>query len=427
MDDKERSCAPRFICRESRPAGKFRTVVRALLETDMEKKSGRVKLFQFLFPFALGLLILILTVGSVLLTMGWEPAKNLLNVWVFYAIPLMGKEILIPKTILGSDPPPALLVGATTSLIDVCYCLFLIWNYDWVKSVKYLGPKLERAEQKGKDRIARSKWFSKAAFWATTFFVLVPFKGAGGFGGTILGRIMGLKPYRVLLAVLIGSMIESLTYAFLSDSISPLLETSPFFGWLKTVNVLQIFMVMVMVGLLIYVVRNPREATRKTAGLMYQALDLAEEGVVATLGMSRETADLTMMSAKETLKVLNEVGDELTDLPLRIAASSMKVLGPQGEELAITLEERSRERLGKARIMVGKVLREGFSTTRMGARKTIDTTSGLTIIGLRTAKNGVKKGEYVVLLSEEKVEKVISAPRKLVENGRKAVLKKKGG
>jgi len=384
-----------------------RDLIRRYRETDWEKKDKNVKLFQFILPFVLGAVILALSVGSVLVSMGWPTAKNLLNVWLFYAIPLMGKEILIPKTILGSNPPPALLVGAVTSLIDVCYCLFLIWNYDWIKSVKYLGPKLTTAEEKGKERVARSKWFSKAAFIATTMFVLVPFKGAGGIGGAILGRIMGLKPYKVLLAVLVGSMVESLTYAFLSESISPILDSSPFFGWLKTVNVLQIFMVMVMIVLIIYVIRNPKKAVTNTAGSLTKVMDLAEEGVIAFEGLSERTTRFTLMSNRETIRELNQATDLLVDQRMDIITEPVRVLGPQGEQLALAVKERGNDGISIAKGALRRTAGNGLSLSGRSLRRA----ARITVVGLRMAKGGVKKGEYIVLLVGGHVHKVLRADR----------------
>lgn len=382
-----------------------RALFRRYLETDWQKKDRRVKVFQFIFPFVLAFIILSITVGSVITSLGWPEAKNLLNVWLFYGTGLMGKEIMIPKTVLGSNPPPALLVGAVTSFIDVCFCLFLIWNYDWVKSVKWLGPKLERAEAKGKDRIARSKWFSKAAFIATTMFVLVPFKGAGGMGGTIFGRIMGLKPYKVLLAVLIGSMAESLTYAFLSESIGPFLDSSPFFGWLKTVNVLQIFVAMVVIGLIIYVVRNPKEAVLKTSGALTKTMDLAEEGIVKFEGLSESTARFTLMSSRETLKGLSSATDELVDLNLDLLTAPVRVLGPEGEQLALAIKKRGKGRVTKVRGTIRRTTDEGLEITGSSFKRA----ARVTVIGIRAAKGGVKKGEYIVLLVGGHVHKVLRA------------------
>ena len=294
-----------------------------------------------------------------------------------------------------------------TSLIDVIYCLFLIWNYDWVKSVKWLGPKLKAAEDKGRDRIARSKWFSKAAFFATTMFVLVPFKGAGGMGGTILGRIMGLKPYKVLLAVLIGSMAESLTYSYLSKSISPVLDSSPVFGWLKTVNILQIIIAMVMFGLIIYVVRNPRDAVRKTSKALTKAMDLAEEGVITVEGFSERTTKFTLMSSRETLEGLNKATDELVDLNLDIITAPVWVLGPQGEHLAMAVREKGKDGISKAKNTIKRTAGGGIHLSS----RSLKMATCLTVVGLRTAKGGVRRGEYLVLMAGGRIRKVLKIRR----------------
>lgn len=388
--------------------------VMSFFETDLNKKGTMVRVFQFFFPWVIFLTLLILTVGGVTMAMGWTVGRNLLDVWIFYSIPVMGKEIIIPKVLSYENPPPALLVGAVTSFIDISVSLFLIWNYDWVKKVKYLGPKLIAAEEKGKDRIKRSKWFSKTAFIATTFFVLVPFKGAGGVGGTLLGRMMGLKPYRVLLAVLIGSMIESLSYAYLSQFIIPFLDSSPIFGWLKTVNMFQMLMGFIMIGLLIYVVRNPRKAAAETTRMMRKSIGLAKDAVIKAQDLGEETTEFSVMETVDTLEKFNLLDDEMVCLNIDLATAPITILGKQGRDIAATTRKWGKETVKQTRSKTKKAVIEGLQRTGETTIDTMDSAIDLTIIGLETAKDGVDASEYIILMTGDRIEEVLKVPRDLI-------------
>ncbi|MGA1848948.1 MAG: small multi-drug export protein [Thermoplasmatota archaeon] len=404
-----------------RPGLRIRVLLARILETDMERKSARVKVFQFFFPWAVYLLLLALTVGSLFLMEGWDVASRLLDVWIFYSIPVMGKEIIIPKAVIGDNSPPALLVGGVTSIIDICVSLFLIWNYDWVKKIRYLGPKLEETEEKGRDRVRRSRWFSKAAFLATTFFVFVPFKGAGGVGGTILGRILGLKPYRVLLAVFIGSMIESIGYAYLADTMKDVLQDSIVFSWFKSINMIQIFIVIVMLGLLIYVLRNPKKATVRTARFMNDTLELAARGVMKLEELGSSGTELTLMSTADTLENMNIVRDDIIDANLDIATAPISIWGAKGERLALLVKEKGARNIKEARELTKNIVSRGLKFTGKGTERTMKAASEVTVIGLKTAREGVDMGEYVVLVAGDRIEKIIKVPVELMEKGKQSI------
>ena len=122
------------------------SLVRRLLETDIEKKDRTTKIFQFVFPFIV-LLVLIGTTVTILYFMkGWDEAYELLYGWIFYTVPPLGKETIIPTRIKQGVPP--FFIGFATTMIDLCFCTFLIWNYDWVKKLPLFGPALKRTEEK---------------------------------------------------------------------------------------------------------------------------------------------------------------------------------------------------------------------------------------------------------------------------------------
>jgi hypothetical protein len=393
--------------------------IKRILETDIDRKSKGIKVFHFFFPWALYIGLASITVIGLMIARGWDTANNLLYVWIFYTIPPMGKEIIIPKVLSSDHPPPALLTALTTMMVDCVISLFLIWNYDWVKKVPYLGPKLILSEKKGQDRIKRSKWFSKASFLATTFFVFVPFQGAGGVGGTVLGRIMGLKPYKVLLAVFLGALLESFLYAYLAGTLIPIMEGSFIMEWFKNVNIFQIFIVLVMFGLLVYVVRNPREATKMTSSAMKGTLEAAKLAVIKTEKLTINTAEFTVLRSEETLQRYQLIDDEDLEKGLSIIGAPIRFLGKKGKKVDDKGEKEEIASIVMTRDKAKDLVQRGLNYSERITTNTTETAASLTVIGLELAIDGVDASEFVVLMVGDKVKGILKAPLSRILPGKK--------
>jgi len=391
---------------------KLRNLMERYLETELIKKDRKVKQFQFGFPWWFWGICTVSTVLILSLVEDWETASNQLYVWIFYTIPPMGKEILIPTVLSDADAPPAFLVGLGTFVIDAVFSLFIIWNYDWVKKIPYFGPKMKVLEEKGRDRVARSRWFSKASFAAVIFFVFVPLQGSGGVGGTILGRVLGMNPYMVLLAVLIGSSIGSFGYAYLyEDLIEPYIENTWFYGQLSELPVVQIFLILIFAGLLIFVIRNPKKAATQTTVIMDKTLDLAEKAVIKTGNFTRETTQLTVMGTMETIDRIQDMGDRIDDVRMNVTTGPFLILGEQGKEFAIATKEKRKIKREEKKEKAKKFMIRTIDRTENTATKTLDAASDLTVVGFRAVKNGVKRSEYIIIFAGEKIEKVIQVPK----------------
>lgn len=142
------------------------------------------------------------------------------EVWawlVAYIVPPLGKETVIPALVAGGFHP--LLVASWIAGIDLLAGLFFVWNYDRLAKVPRVGPLLGRAGAKASEALSRSPLVHRTAFVGLLLFHLIPFQGAGAVTTSILGRMMGFRPYRVYLAVAVGSVATSLLVAFAAYSL----------------------------------------------------------------------------------------------------------------------------------------------------------------------------------------------------------------
>lgn len=391
------------------------SIIGKLLETDLSKKSTGVRVFQFISPWILWLILAASSALFFYTVQNWESARNLLYVWWFYMIPPMGKEVIIPKTLAETHHPPALVVALTTSVVDMILSLFLIWNYDWVKRLPVLGPKLEETEERGRERIEKTNWFSRVSFVATSMFVMVPFSGAGGVGGTVFGRLMGVKPYKVLLAVFIGSTIEALAFALLADSLMVYLEGSSFFVWFSNINILQIFAAFVMLGLILYVVRHPKEAVKRSSEVARKTIEISEKALIRSEGLSRKGREFSVMSSEEIIDDFKDVYDDVLDSIPHVLNDRVSIVDGNKGLIFSSLRKMGIDVLKGSGDFTSKKMKEGVRTTGKGTDTAVDLFSKATLVGLHAVKDGIDEGEYLILLVEDRVESVVKIPEKIIK------------
>ena len=184
--------------------------------TELEEKSLGVILFQLTFPFLLSFLGLLIIYEYCVTLYSGDMFWTLGALMLAYFFPPAGKESLIPIAI--SKGIPYYLIALALSFIDAMVSLFLIWNYDYAKKIPFFGYLLKYVEKKGREIISESKWLSKFTFIVLVLFVMIPFQGTGGAGATVIGRMIGMNPYKVLSAVIIGALLGTFLVALLSKS-----------------------------------------------------------------------------------------------------------------------------------------------------------------------------------------------------------------
>jgi uncharacterized membrane protein len=148
----------------------------------------------------------------------WSSFLVIFGVMIMYVVPPAGKETIIPIGILGFNLN-WLLVALVITFVDISTALFFVWNFDYAKKIPVLGPWITNFEKKNTHIMTEKKWLQGMTYIGLIFFVFVPLQGTEAVGGSVLGRILGLKPWTVFSAILFGSLTGSLATAYISITI----------------------------------------------------------------------------------------------------------------------------------------------------------------------------------------------------------------
>jgi uncharacterized membrane protein len=157
-------------------------------------------------------------IGILFLYYPWQTALTLFTLMIAYMVPPAGKETIIPFGILvwGLN---WIVVSLVITFIDMIAALFLVWNFDYAKKIPLLGPWIRNFERDNANIMKEKKWLQGLTYIGLVFFVFVPLQGTESVGGSVLGRILGLRPWTVFSAILVGSITGSLATAYIAMSI----------------------------------------------------------------------------------------------------------------------------------------------------------------------------------------------------------------
>lgn len=145
-----------------------------------------------------------------------------------YFFPPLGKETIIPAGVAFDLDP--LIMALSIAFIDVIVALFLVWNYDLVKKIPIIGKFIIKIEEKGKNVEQKYGWIKPLRFIGIVLFVMVPFQGSGGLVGSIVGRLIGMKPQNTFFAISIGAVVGCTLIAYFSEIILSVFVKNFLFG-----------------------------------------------------------------------------------------------------------------------------------------------------------------------------------------------------
>ena len=216
-----------------------------------EKNKNRyISLVKFFLPIILGFSVYII-VGFFLppgLRIKYFP---LITVYFF---PPLGKESVIPSGIIAGFHP--VVIALSIAFVDIIIALFLLWNYDYAKKIPFVGKFMEKVEDIGKNSSNKYGWIKPLRFIGIVLFVIVPFQGSGGLAGSIVGRLVGMKPTNTLYAISIGAITGTLLIAYFTDAILSVFIKNILYGLLLIIIIL-------VIALMIYIYKKTKNSNSK--------------------------------------------------------------------------------------------------------------------------------------------------------------------
>lgn len=227
-----------------------------VLETKPEKRSKGIIIAQLILPFVIALAVIgclyVLLPSNKFTTLGF---------WMLvYFFPPFGKESVIPLAIArdrlegwvpfeypeGFVAIEPWLIASAVAFLDIIVGLFLIWNFGFVKKIPILGKWIEKTESKGGTILKENRYIEALSFVGIVLFVMFPFQGSGGVGASIVGRAIGLNPYKVWGAIIIGAISGCFLIAYAADTFFSVFLDNPILGVLILIVIAILAVVLIL-------------------------------------------------------------------------------------------------------------------------------------------------------------------------------------
>ena len=201
-------------------------------------------------------------------------SDELAKIWpllIAYFFPPFGKETVIPLGVgvLNKGLTVPLLnikvnpvsvnpisMALAVAFIDIIVALFLVWNYDLAKKIPLVGKFIIKVEEKGKNFEEKYGWVKPLRFFGIVLFVMVPFQGSGGLVGSIVGRLIGMKPWNTFFAISIGAVVGCLLIALFASAFLIFAEINTLLTF--------ILVTIIVVIIIVYYLIKKRQKIRKT-------------------------------------------------------------------------------------------------------------------------------------------------------------------
>ena len=216
-------------------------------------------LIKFFLPFFIAAVGIFTLRTYFILSHQEEHLAKLLLLMFAYFIPPLGKESVIPIGVAGGNLSIPLInksvfvpsispfiMAVSIAFVDIVVALFLVWNYDLAKKIPLVGDFMRKVESIGQRSSSKYSWMKPLRFLGIVLFVMVPFQGSGGLVGSIVGRLIGMKPVNTFLAISTGAIIGCTIIAYFADALRQVFIQNLLIGALVVILVVVIsFMVLV--------------------------------------------------------------------------------------------------------------------------------------------------------------------------------------
>jgi uncharacterized membrane protein len=217
----------------------FHPLITSAFELMPTRKIGiPERLFRLSIPFLLGIPYLVILYFILPYDL-WLILGGLL---IAYIIPPAGKETVIPIGIAVGLP--WWMMAISIALMDILTGIFMALNFDIALKIPGVGGWIRKFIAGGEEFFTKRPWLERFYFMGVVLFVMFPLQGSGGIGATLVGRMMGLSPGKVLLAISIGSIIGCTIIAIGAEVIKNLFLMNPALGIAVTVIVVAVLLIL---------------------------------------------------------------------------------------------------------------------------------------------------------------------------------------
>ncbi|MDO8841443.1 small multi-drug export protein [Methanocalculus sp.] len=141
---------------------------------------------------------------------------TLLSVIVAYLVSPIGRWVIPIAIVAGL---PWWYAGFTIFLIDTLGALFMAWNFRYLFGLPGIGSYMVDLISKVESLLAENPWMERFTAATLLMYVTLPIQGAGSLMGSIIGRLIGISPWKVFWIMVTGGVIGSFGMALGSDAL----------------------------------------------------------------------------------------------------------------------------------------------------------------------------------------------------------------
>jgi len=156
----------------------------------------------------------------------------------------LGKLIILKGAITDNPFGMTTMEFAIMVFCMDCWTAYLLaYNLHRLYKVPKAGPWLERVQHFCAWWLHKHPWMRRWAFTGVMLFVFFPLTGTGAPGGTIMGRLVGLKPSATLLAIVLGAALGCLAIASFAAPLEPFFADVQGELWFRASGIVVILLV----------------------------------------------------------------------------------------------------------------------------------------------------------------------------------------
>jgi len=150
----------------------------------------------------------------------------------------LGKFVILSGAAESSLGVSTLQLAILVFCMDLLVAYFFAFNLHHVYRIPRFGPWIERLQTYCRYWLMKHPWMRKWAFTGVMLFVMFPLTGTGAPAGSILGRIVGLRPWVTLSAICIGAGLGCGLMAAFAERLAPTFEEMEGDWWFQAGGIL---------------------------------------------------------------------------------------------------------------------------------------------------------------------------------------------